>query len=517
MKIINVHYNSNDELKMNLSKEEYITLARDLAKPLLIPLTCAIPIDDLSPAVGYHALAKGVGALLESVEGPTRLARYSFIAIDPPLTIRFRGDGGVELDGDPRFIAIATAPKGRNPVEQLESMMSRFIYAGIRVPPFAGGMIGSFSYELAPRIHPGLRPSLRPTREEPFLGTFMLVTGGVVFEHLAGTITLFTTPLLGQGQDAGAAYEQAREHLRLLCRTLDQLRKETPRQVFPEKRKGDAKTCTSSLSPTAYQDAVLKAREHIHAGDILQAVISRQITCPYAGDPFLLYRAQRVINPGPYLYYLDFLDHQIAGSSPEMLVRVEGRTVTTVPIAGTRRRGKDEEEDLILATDLLNDPKERAEHLMLVDLARNDIGRVSTYGSVRVRDFMTIERFSHVQHIVSTVQGTLADHLTCFDAFTSCFPAGTVSGAPKVRAMEIISDLEPQDRGLYAGAVGYIGFNRTLDFAIAIRTVVVRDGIAAIQVGAGIVADSVPEHEWKETEAKAAAMMQALDLAGGSV
>ncbi|ACL15605.1 anthranilate synthase component I family protein [Methanosphaerula palustris] len=517
MKITNVHQNFEDELKMNLSKEEYTTLARDLAKPLLIPLTCTIPIDDLSPAVGYRALAKGVGALLESVEGPTRLARYSFIAIDPPLKIQFRGNGGVELDGDSRFIAIATAPKGRNPVEQLESVMSRFTYAGIRVPPFAGGMIGSFSYELAPQIHPGLRPSLRQIREEPFLGTFMLVTGGAVFEHLAGTITLFTTPMLGQEQDAGAAYEQAREHLRLLCKTLDQLRKETPRQIFPEERRRNAETYISSLSPAAYQDAVLKAREHIHAGDILQAVISRQITCPYAGDPFLLYRAQRAINPGPYLYYLDFQDHQIAGSSPEMLVRVEGRTVTTVPIAGTRRRGKNEEEDLALATDLLNDPKERAEHLMLVDLARNDIGRVSTYGSVRVRDFMTIERFSHVQHIVSTVQGTLADHLTCFDAFTSCFPAGTVSGAPKVRAMEIINDLEPQDRGLYAGAVGYIGFDRTLDFAIAIRTVVIRDGIAAIQVGAGIVADSVPEHEWKETEAKAAAMMQALDLAGGSV
>ena len=206
-------------------------------------------------------------------------------------------------------------------------------------------------------------------------------------------------------------------------------------------------TCTSSLSPETYQDAALRAREHIHAG-----------------DPFLLYRTQRLINPGPYLYYPDFQDH-----------------------------------------------------LMLVDLARNDIGRISTYGSVRVRDFMTIERFSHVQHIVSTVQGTLADHLTCFDAFTSCFPAGTVSGAPKIRAMEIIDDLEPQDRGLYAGAVGYIGFDRTLDFAIAIRTVVVRDGIAAMQVGAGIVADSVPDLEWKETEAKAAAMMQAIELAGGSV
>lgn len=516
MKIINVHNPTEEGLQMNLSKEQYTTLARNLTRPLLLPLTCTVPINGLSPARVYTALGRREGALLESVEGSTRLARYSFIATDPPLILRFRGDR-VELGGDPRFIAIATEPKGSNPVEQLESVMNRFTYAGIRVPPFAGGMIGSFSYELAPLLHPGLRSAPRPGKEEPVLGTFMLVTGGAVFEHLAGTVTLFTTALLDHEQDAGAAYEQAHEHLRLLCRTLDLLREQPPRQVFPKEKRRSPETCTSSLSARAYQDAVITARDHIHAGDILQAVISRQITCLYTGDPFLLYRAQRVINPGPYLYYLDFLDHQIAGSSPEMLIRVEGRAVTTVPIAGTRQRGKDEEEDRALAADLLSDPKERAEHLMLVDLARNDIGRISTYGSVKVRDFMTIERFSHVQHMVSTVQGTLADHLTCFDAFTSCFPAGTVSGAPKIRAMEIINDLEPLDRGLYAGAVGYIGFDRTLDFAIAIRTIVVRDGIAAIQVGAGIVADSVPENEWKETEAKAAAMIQAIELAGGSV
>lgn len=502
---------------MNLSKEQYTTLARDLTRPLLIPLTCTIPITGLSPAEVYRRGAEREGALLESVEGPTRLARYSFIATDPPLILRFTSDG-VDLRGDSRFIAIAREPKGRNPVEQLESVMNRFTYAGIRVPPFAGGMIGSFSYELAPRLHPCLIPAPRPeNRKEPVLGSFMLATEGVVFEHLRGTVTLFTTPLLDHQQDAGIAYEQAQEQLLLRCRCLDLLHDQPLRQVFPEESSRAAETCTSSLSADEYQRAVTIARDHIGAGDILQAVISRRISCPYDGDPFLLYRALRAINPGPYLYYLNFEDHQIAGSSPEMLVRVEGRTVTTVPIAGTRRRGKDDGEDQVLAEDLLNDPKERAEHLMLVDLARNDIGRVSTYGSVRVRDFMTIERFSHVQHIVSTVQGTLADHLTCFDAFTSCFPAGTVSGAPKIRAMEIISDLEPADRGLYAGAVGYIGFDRTLDFAIAIRTIQIRDGTASVQVGAGIVADSVPEHEWKETEVKAAAMMQAIKLAGGSV
>ncbi|MFA6225144.1 MAG: anthranilate synthase component I family protein [Methanoregula sp.] len=238
--------------------------------------------------------------------------------------------------------------------------------------------------------------------------------------------------------------------------------------------------------------------------------------CAVKNDPFAIYAALREINQSPYMYYLDFGDEQVIGASPEMLVRVEKRRVTTVPIAGTRPQGRDAREDTQLAQELLEDPKERAEHTMLVDLARNDIGRVCRFGSVEVGEFMGIEKSSHVQHIVSTVNGMLRDNLDCYDAFKSCFPAGTVSGAPKIRAMQSIGEEEMQNRGIYAGAVGYIGFDRNLEFAIAIRTVIVRNGRAYVQVGAGIVADSVPANEWKETESKASAMLRAIERAGVS-
>lgn len=263
-----------------------------------------------------------------------------------------------------------------------------------------------------------------------------------------------------------------------------------------------------------FEHAVDRVKDHIVAGDIFQAVLSRRMECRITDDPFAVYAALREINPSPYMYYLDFGDERVIGASPEMLVRVEKRRVTTVPIAGTRPRGKNREEDEQFARDLLNDTKERAEHTMLVDLARNDVGRVCRFGSVEVSEFMSIEKFSHVQHIVSTVNGTLRDNLDCYDASRSCFPAGTVSGAPKIRAMQIIDEQEASPRGLYAGAVGYVGFDRNLDFAIAIRTIVVRGKTAYVQVGAGIVADSVPVNEWKETENKAAAMIRAIERSG---
>jgi anthranilate synthase component 1 len=271
---------------------------------------------------------------------------------------------------------------------------------------------------------------------------------------------------------------------------------------------------TDNTGREAFTEAVNGIKDHIVAGDIFQAVLSRRMECAISSDPFPVYTALRAINPSPYMYYLDFGDEQVIGASPEMLVRVEKRRVTTVPIAGTRPRGLDRSEDKRLAQELLLDRKERAEHTMLVDLARNDVGRVCKFGSVDVTEFMGVEKFSHVQHLVSTVQGVLMDHLDCYDALKSCFPAGTVSGAPKIRAMQIISETEPDARGLYAGAVGYIGFDRNLEFAIAIRTVSVKNGLAYIQTGAGIVADSVPEKEWIETENKAAAMLRAIEQAG---
>jgi anthranilate synthase component 1 len=261
-------------------------------------------------------------------------------------------------------------------------------------------------------------------------------------------------------------------------------------------------------------ESVGRIKEHIAAGDIFQAVISRRLECEVSCDPFAIYATLRQINPSPYMYYLDFGDENVIGASPEMLVRVERRRVTTVPIAGTRPRGRSPGEDERLARELLQDQKELAEHTMLVDLARNDLGRVCRFGSVAVDGFLGIEKFSHVQHIVSTVTGVLKDNLDCYDALRSCFPAGTVSGAPKIRAMQIIGEEEPVGRGIYAGAVGYIGFDKNLEFAIAIRTVIMRANRASVQVGAGIVADSVPENEWAETESKAAAMVRAIEAAG---
>jgi anthranilate synthase component 1 len=284
------------------------------------------------------------------------------------------------------------------------------------------------------------------------------------------------------------------------------------RRGIPE---GKSLSRTESVTREEFLHAVERVKEHIRAGDIFQGVISRRIDIDFRENPFSVYQALRQINPSPYMYYLDYGDDlQVIGASPEMLVRVEKRQVTTVPIAGTRPRGRTRAEDETFACELLADEKERAEHTMLVDLARNDLGRVCKYGSVRVEDFMEVEQFSHVQHIVSTVKGALQDNLDGYEALKSCFPAGTVSGAPKIRAMQIIDEVEPDRRGLYAGAVGFMGFDQNLEFAITIRTIIARGGILSIQVGAGIVADSVPETEWYETENKARAMVNAIRKAG---
>jgi anthranilate synthase component 1 len=336
----------------------------------------------------------------------------------------------------------------------------------------------------------------------------------IVIDHRDKKLYIFSSPFLTYDTEIEEEYKKCADRIRILADHVSALASgKKPRYVkraFPEK----CAPFTSQVSQDAFEHSVNLVKEHIVAGDIFQAVLSRRIECRIADDPFAIYAALRKINPSPYMYYLDFGEEKVIGASPEMLVRVEKRRVTTVPIAGTRPRGKNPSEDEQFSQDLLADAKERAEHTMLVDLARNDIGRVCRFGSVEVSEFMIIEKFSHVQHIVSTVNGTLKDNLDCYDAFRSCFPAGTVSGAPKIRAMQIIDEQESSPRGLYAGAVGYIGFDRNLDFAIAIRTVIVRDGTACMQIGAGIVADSVPANEWTETENKAAAMKRAIEQSG---
>jgi anthranilate synthase component 1 len=502
-------------IQLNLQIQEFITAVSTQPKPLIIPLCAELPLSDISPLDIYTGTRQGSGFLLESMEGSEKLARYSFIGIEPEFVISLGKT--VNLRGKEPFISIAREPEGKDPVEKIKSILSRFHYMNVKAPRFFGGMVGYFAYDciysMFEKVREGKPASSKSDHDMPD-ACFMFTKDCIVIDHRDKKLYIFSSPFLTYDTDIESEYKKCKERIRVLADHISVLASgKKPRYV---KSSGPA-TCASfisQISQDAFERSVDLVKEHIVAGDIFQAVLSRRIECRIANDPFTVYAALREINPSPYMYYLDFGDEKVIGASPEMLVRVEKRRVTTVPIAGTRPRGKNLSEDDQFAQELLGDVKERAEHTMLVDLARNDLGRVCRFGSVEVSEFMTIEKFSHVQHIVSTVNGTLKDNLDCYDAFRSCFPAGTVSGAPKIRAMQIIDEQESLPRGIYAGAVGYIGFDRNLDFAIAIRTVIVRDGTAYVQIGAGIVADSVPANEWTETENKAAAMIRAIERSG---
>ena len=501
------------DLNLNLGFDEYLTAVHNQPKPLVIPLCAELPLPQCSPPDVFAATRTGSGYLLESIEGSEKIARYSFIGISPACIVACADD--VQVDGDQNFVAISRQPEGANPVDQIRSILSRFHYVNVKAPRFFGGMVGYFAYDIVHTLFCQVRRPNNSTGPVFPEARFMLTKDCIAFDHRDRKLFVFSSPFLTYESDPTAEYHRCESNIRALARKIADIPKQekptvSPAPVLPH----TLQQLIDNTGQDTFKHSVERIQEHIKAGDIFQAVLSRRMECPVNGDPFPIYTALREINPSPYLYFLDFGDEQIIGASPEMLVRVEKRQVTTVPIAGTRPRGKNPAEDQQLAQELLLDEKERAEHTMLVDLARNDLGRVCRFGSIKVPEFMGIEKFSHVQHLVSTVNGVLCDHLDCCDALKSCFPAGTVSGAPKIRAMQIISETEPEARGLYAGAVGYIGFDRNLEFAIAIRTVIVRDGRAQIQVGAGIVADSVPENEWKETENKAAAMLRAIERAG---
>jgi anthranilate synthase component 1 len=509
--------NINYDLNLNLGPDEYVTAVKNQPKPLVIPLCAQLPLPQISPPELYAGTRMGCGFLLESIEGSEKIARYSFVGIDPECTVRV--DDEVHISGKDPFTSIAKDPEGTNPVDCIRSVLQRFSYVNIRAPRFFGGMVGYFAYDCIFSLFGQVKNQHVKTAKQKNASPdacFMLTKDCIVFDHLDKTMYIFSSPFLTYESDLIAEYEKSIRRIRELRDLVVALEERKIPAAAPEVLDTAPLHYSLSVSKEAFLQSVVRIKEHIASGDIFQAVLSCRLECAVNGDPFSIYTALREINPSPYMYYLDFGDTQIIGASPEMLVRVENRRVTTVPIAGTRPRGRDTEEDKALAEDLLNDAKERAEHTMLVDLARNDLGRVCRFGTVDVSEFMGIEKFSHVQHIVSTVHGVLKDNLDCYDALKSCFPAGTVSGAPKIRAMQIIGEEEPDYRGLYAGAVGYIGFDRNLEFAIAIRTVVVRDGKAFIQAGAGIVADSVPENEWHETLSKAAAMIRAIERTGGA-
>ncbi|MDH7508257.1 MAG: anthranilate synthase component I [Methanomassiliicoccales archaeon] len=413
--------------------------------------------------------------LLESVEGTNRTARYSFIGADPLSVFKSRSRT-VEVDGEILDV--------ENPFLELREYFYSFDCGASELAPFSGGIVGYLGYEMVRFLETvnNLDKKIDNLPES----YFVLPNHLVCIDHLNNRTFLIT-----------------HGNLRDLQKSLQG----TDHKNKPSIRIGDP---SMNIDRDHYERIVEQAKEFILDGDIFQAVLSRRYEFSVEGDPLAMYIALRQINPSPYLFFLDFNDVKLLGSSPEMLVRLEGRRLVTRPLAGTRRRDKDKEEDEKLKIEMLLDEKERAEHLMLVDLSRNDLGRVSKFGTVKVTELMAVEKYSHVQHIVSNVEGELRDDCDAFDALRSCFPAGTVSGAPKIRAMEIISELEKDPRGPYAGAVGYFDFTGNMDFAITIRSITVAAGKARIQAGAGIVADSVPMNEFNETEHKMRAMLEAI-------
>jgi anthranilate synthase component 1 len=479
-----------------LSFEQYERLS---ASGGPVPVFRWIAGDLLTPVSAFLALATGRerAFLLESVVGGERLARYSFLGRDPVETLEARGTQVFARNGG------ALHDTGQDLLGALRERLGRQAAAVPELPRFTGGAVGYLAYD-AVRLFERIPD--RHSAPGATLASFSIYKSIVAFDHVSQRLGLIALAEPG----SRAAFDAAES-------TLDGLEadlRRAPQRDARERQRRDWPT-TAFRDAAGYRAAVERAKEHIAAGDIFQVVLSRQEQLDADLDPFAVYRALRTVNPSPYMYFLKDGDSAVAGASPEMLVRVENGRAETRPIAGTRPRGASEEEDARLAEELLADPKERAEHLMLVDLGRNDLGRVCRFGSVAVPELMKVERYSHVAHIVSSVVGELMPGKDALDAMVATFPAGTLSGAPKIRAMEIIDALEPARRGLYGGAVGYLDFRGNADFCITIRTVVLEGTKATFQAGAGIVADSDPETERLETEAKAGAMLEALRVAGG--
>jgi anthranilate synthase component I len=463
----------------------YAPVVRRLPGDLDTPVSAYLKLCAGAPDTGYSFL-------LESVHGGEQPARYSFLGAGPERLLRV---GPHDAD-----------PLGALRAEGARRRLVTPPGVARALPPFVGGAVGFLGYEAAGSFEPVPRAPHDPHGLP--LALFGVYDTIVAMDHAYGLMQVISLAPLDD--DPAAAYDAALERIEAVaCRLSGPLPALPPAPATAPA----AQPAPSNCAPGAYEAMVARAKEHIVAGDIIQVVLSQRFTRPTVAAPFAVYRALRSLNPSPYMFYLQLGDFQLIGASPEMLAQARGGRLATRPIAGTRPRGASEAEDTALAEALLADPKERAEHLMLVDLGRNDIGRVAEIGSVRVPELFAIERYSHVMHLVSHVTGRLRPDLTAVDALRSCFPAGTLSGAPKVRAMQIIAELERDTRGPYGGAVGYLSAGGDLDMAITIRTILLRDGVATVQAGAGIVADSVPETERLESENKARALLVALDLA----
>ncbi len=474
----------------------------------LIPVYKEIVADLDTPVSAYMKIRGGdYSFLLESVEGGEKWARYCFLGCDPSLIIRTKGntfsivDNGREESGQ---------VEGENPLSVIKKTLAKYKPVSVEgLPRFSGGAVGFIGYDMI-RYFENLPDQTEDDLDVPD-SLFVITDTLLVFDNVAQTIKIVSNAFY-EGGDLDRLYHDTIEKIEALEKKL--------RSNIPAISQGNSvnsaiqKNCEfkSNFAEEEFKQAVLKIKQYILEGDAIQVVLSQRLNCPISQDPFNIYRALRTINPSPYMYFLKFGELEVIGSSPEVLVRLEDDKIEVRPIAGTRKRGQNEEEDCALEKDLLQDEKELAEHIMLVDLGRNDLGRVAETSTVEVNEKFIVERYSHVMHIVSNVRGILKKGLDCFDVLKAAFPAGTLSGAPKIRAMEIIDELEPTRRGLYGGTVGYISFNGNMDTAIAIRTLLVKDNIAYLGVGAGIVADSVPESEFEETMNKGKALLKAIEI-----
>ena len=474
-----MYYPTLEEVKKRQNEGTLIPVYREIVADLETPVSAFLKIS--------HG---GYSFLLESVEGGERLARYSFIGTEPYQVLATRAEDKV------------------NPLPLIaEELNKNRMIPVADLPRFCGGAVGYLSYEVVTRFEELPSPASDPLGVPEAL--FMFVDTMLVFDHVRHKIKVLShVHLNGDIEDE---YQKAVDKIDNLVDRLSQPLKPNHDISSSVSQKGRA--LSSNFSREEFEAGVDKIKRYITAGEAIQVVLSQRLAQPVDVAPFEIYRALRSLNPSPYMFFLDFNDFYIIGASPEILVRVEDGMVMTRPLAGTRRRGKDPAEDSMLEQELRSDEKERAEHIMLVDLGRNDIGRVSEPGTVEVSDLMDVERYSHVMHLVTHVQGRLRHDLNIFDALQACFPAGTVAGAPKIRAMEIIAELEPEKRGPYAGAAGYFSFSGNMDMAIAIRTMVVSKGVAYVQAGCGVVYDSIPENEYKETMNKAQALLKAIEQA----
>lgn len=486
------------------SKPEFIKLSKSAN---VIPVYKEIPVGTLTPVSAFRKIGKGYSYLLESVEGQEKIARFSFIGTEPSMLIKIKADS-IAVDKCGRVKKYT----GIEPLKEIEKMMAGFKAAEIKgLPRFSGGLVGYMGYDTV-RFFEDL-PDKNPDDLCIPDSIFMMADSLVIFDHFAHKVKIVVNAYLGRPE---TTYDNTVKKIEEIIKALNEPEKEESLCLGSRRdKKIEKKTykIESNFTRKEFEGVVRKAKEYIKAGDIIQVVPSQRFHARLNCEPFDVYNALRSLNPSPYMYYLNFNEVKVVGASPELLVRCENGIVETRPIAGTRPRGRNEAEDKKLEKELLADAKERAEHVMLVDLGRNDIGRVCKPGSVKVTDFMFIERYSHVMHIVSNCRGILDKNKNAFDVLRACFPAGTVSGAPKVRAMEIIDELENTKRSYYAGCVGYFSFSGNMDTCITIRTMLVKGRDAFIQAGGGIVADSVPSREYEETVNKAKAMLKAIEIA----